>query len=197
MQLIEAHFPRNNILAKIFNKNTVKLSYSCMENLKRIIDSNNKRGLTTINKTPNVAAKTCNCRQPASCPLKGECTTECVIYQATVKTDKNTESYVGLTENSFKYRYANHKSSFNNTRTRNATELSKYIWRLKETNTDYTISWRIIKRARAYSNTTKKCNLCIWENFFIIYRPEMSSLNKRTELVNSCRHANKFLLSNA
>ena len=38
-------FPKNNKLHKIFNKNTIKLSYSCMPNIRTIIEGNNKRKL--------------------------------------------------------------------------------------------------------------------------------------------------------
>ena len=37
---------------------------------------------------------------------------------------------------------------------------------------------------------------CLWEKFFILRRPEMSTLNSRNELVSGCRHARKFLLKN-
>ena len=60
--------------------------------------------------------KACNCHQPAHCPLDSNCLKSAVIYmyQATVATQDNrpAETYVGLTENSFKTRYLNHKSSF-------------------------------------------------------------------------------------
>ena len=35
-----------------------------------------------------------------------------------------------------------------------------------------------------------------WEKYFVICRPEPVTLNKRNELVTSCRHAKKFLLKN-
>ena len=54
-----------------------------------------------------------------------------MVYQATVTTDGATESYVGLATN-FKERYWNHKSSFRLRNKRNETELSKYIWTLKD-----------------------------------------------------------------
>ena len=38
-------FPTNNKLHKILNKNTVKLSYSCMQNMKQIISSPTKQSL--------------------------------------------------------------------------------------------------------------------------------------------------------
>ena len=38
----------------------------------------------------------------------------------------------GLTEGTFKKRYNNHTSSFRNEKHKHATELSKYVWELKE-----------------------------------------------------------------
>ena len=114
-------------LHKIFNRNTVKISYSCMPNLKQKIDGYNK---STLRKTNAVPPKACNCRQPPNCPLDGNCLKSAVIYQATVATEDNrpAETYVGLTENSFKTRYSNHKSSFRDPNKRLSTELSKHIW---------------------------------------------------------------------
>jgi len=74
--------------------------------------------------------------------------------------------------------------------------LSKNIWSLKDQNIKYDIKWRIVKQARSYSNVTKRCNLCLWEKFFILCKLEMSTLNSRNELASCCRHARKFLLKN-
>ena len=49
----------------------------------------------------------------------------------------------------------------------------------------------------ARSGSSKRCNLCLKEKFLIIYRPKLSTLNKRNELVSSCRHRNKALLRNS
>ena len=82
----------------------------------------------------------CSCpkNNKVLCPLSNKCITESVIYQATVTisikdktTNRSSQTYVGLTENSFKTRLANHKASFNSFDKRNATELSKYVWELK------------------------------------------------------------------
>ena len=100
--------------------------------------------------------------------------------------------YVGRS----KLRYRNHVSSFRNERYKHATELSKCIWSLKDKNAKYNIKWRKIKQASSYSNVTKRCNLCLWEKYFIICKPEMASLNKRNELSSCCRHVRKFLLKN-
>ena len=120
------------------------------------------------------------------------------IYQATVTTNDNKpdQTYVGLTANTFKTRFTNHKASFTSAKKKHSTELSKYIWRLNEKNIDHEIKWKILRRASAYSNTSNRCNLCLWEKYFIICKPTLATLNKRNELLSSCRHANKFLFRN-
>ncbi len=132
------------------------------------------------------------------CPMSNNFLVESIVYQATVSTNDNkpTETYVGRTENSFKTRYANHKSSFNLYEKRYSTEFSKHIWELKRNNIDFTIKWKTLKRAKPYSCASNRCNLCLWEKFSIICIPEQATLNKRNELVSSCRHTKKFLLIN-
>ena len=58
-------------------------------------------------------------------------------------TNRPAQTYVGLTENSFKTRLANHKASLNSFDKRNASELSKYVWELKHRNIDYMINWKL------------------------------------------------------
>ena len=117
------------IVRNLHSTNTVKISYNCMLNLKQKIDGHNK---STLQKTNAVPPNACNCRQPAHCALDGNCLNSAVIYQATVAKEDNrpAETYVGLTENSLKTRYSNHKSSFRDPNKRLNTELSKYIWHL-------------------------------------------------------------------
>ena len=193
LNIVKQCFTPDHPLKKIFNKNTLKLSYSCMPNLEKKISAHNKKLLTTLPETPD---KMCNCRKPAECPLDGKCLTPNVIYQATVECEGGQETYIGLTENQFKTRYRNHTSSFKNENKRNATELSKHIWDLKDNNKQYKTTWKIIARANPYSNASKICNLCLTEKFFIICKPQLCTLNKRNELASSCRHAAKFLLRN-
>ena len=57
--------------------------------------------------------------------------------------------------------------------TRNASmpliELSKYIWKLKESDVQYSTKWKIIEQCWPYSNKTKRCNLCLYEKFIICH----------------------------
>ena len=42
LQLLKKHFPKEHKFYKIFNKNTLKLKYSCMSNIKTKINAHNR-----------------------------------------------------------------------------------------------------------------------------------------------------------
>ena len=112
---MDKSFPPGNSLRKIFNRNRIKISYSCVSNVKQTIDNHNKRKLATANSNTaqngntSDRSKSCNCRKKDACPLNGNCLEKAVIYQATVtRADTGEpETYVGLTANDFKSRYRN------------------------------------------------------------------------------------------
>ena len=87
---------------------------------------------------------------------------------------------------------------FNDAGSANDSTLSKYIWELKETsNSSPTLAWSIAKKVRPYSNISKGCLLCLHEKLEIINYPRPEELlNKRSELISKCWHANKYLLRN-
>ena len=76
--------------------------------------------------------------------------------------------------------------------------MTDYVWRMKEEKAEMPkIKWTIEKTAPAYNNVSKRCMLCLQEKIEIIEHPDQENLlNKRSELVNKCLHANKFLLKN-
>ena len=142
LKILDEEFPQSHVLHKIFNRNTVKISYYCMPNLKQKIDGNNKSTLQKTTTPP--VLKACNFRIPTDCPMAGNCLISSVVYLATVTTEDNrpAQTYVGLTENSFKTRFANHKSAFNNPNNckRLSTELGKHVWCLKEARLKFKIT---------------------------------------------------------
>ena len=193
--LLGACFPANNKLHKIINKNTIKLSYSCMGNIKQSIANHNK-AILSKEKIKEEQIKLCNCRNRTLCPLQGNCLQKGVVYQATV-TQTNTmreDIYIGITENEFKTRYNQHTSSFRLSHKSSSTSLSEHIWKLKENNTDHTITWKILEKAQPYTPITGKCNLCTSKKAYIAYNHP--SLNKRRELFCTCHHRRKHLLLN-
>jgi hypothetical protein len=164
-----------------------------MPNIKATIDNHNKKLLQQDKDTTN---KLCNCRNKTDCPLNNKCLERSMIYQATVTRQDNgpTETYIGLCETDFKTRYRNHKTSLTHNSKRNSTELSKHIWDLKDKNIQYALTWKKLNTATPYNNNSKKCNLCTTEKFYILYKTNMATLNKRQEITNTCRHSRSYLL---
>ena len=197
-ELLQKHFPNSHRYHKIFNKNTIKVSYSCMDNMESIIKQHNMK----ILQTEPLDIPRCDCRNPENCPLDGLCNSTNVNYLATVehkdRRGRDTSRiYIGVTEPAFKKRFTVHVHTFNNRGTPNDTCLSKYIWKLKDEGIrDYSVKWAILKRASGYSRSSKKCGLCLSEKLLICEYPNKEQLlNDRSELVSKCRHLNKHLLS--
>ena len=108
--------------------------------------------------------------------------------------NRNNNGNLCRTRLKFQRTYRNHQTSFRHRSKRNETELSKYIWYLKDRQKSFHVNWRILRSCQPYSNVSKKCNLCLQEKYFIIFRKDLSSLNKRNELASSCRHRNRLSL---
>ena len=78
-----------------------------------------------------------------------------------------------------------------------STELSKFIWELKERNIKFDIQWSIARRAQPYKPGAIFCNLCTSEAIAIAYPKENEILiNSRDEIINHCRHRDKWKLEN-
>ena len=117
------------------------------------------------------------------------------MYQASV-TRQDTgkvERYIGLSSGPFKSRYSVHKGNIRN-RNEKGTKLSTYIWGLKNQNIQYELKWKYLAKAKSYTPSSGKCNLCNKEIYFILYKPQESTLNNRNEVFNSCPHRRKFKL---
>ena len=70
LHLVDKHFPRSHILHKVFNRNNVKVSYSCTNNMTSIIRSHNSEILAKDGAHVE-SNKSCNCRNEDLCPLDG------------------------------------------------------------------------------------------------------------------------------
>ena len=186
--LLKKHFPAEHHLSKIFNKNTVKVSYCCTRNIGETIkNTNNKKMKDTVN---NI--KACKCD---NCPLQGKCKTECVVYKAEINSDKGIKEYVGMTENSLMERLYSHRSDQKLAHARKKTDLSEYVWALKDEGLEYAIKWSILEKLPKFKIGDKFCALCISEKRHIMYSNPATSINKRNEFVSKCRHQNKFKLA--
>ena len=128
LKLVRKHFPRSHKLSKIFNLNTIKISYSSMPNVKNLIKQHNSK---ILNKDRDKIQRPCNCRIKESCPLNGKCLHQCMVYKAEVSTNTTYEEHYGASDRGggvwFKSRNNNHtqSQSFRNTSHINDMELSK------------------------------------------------------------------------
>ena len=142
----------------------------------------------------NTADPKCNCRIKAACPLDGKCKQKSIVYKAEISSNNTTKLYYGSCSTDFKARFSNHKHSFTHRNKRNATELSKEVWRAKDNGVDPAIKWSIVSTAPSYKCGGSRCNLCLAEKLAILSGDRKIMLNKRSEIMNTCRHRKKFKL---
>ena len=135
LNLIEKHFPLLPCkLHKIFNKNAVKVSSGCTQNMWQIMKGHNKK---IVQKETQETLER-NCRVKTDCPLNGDCKKESVMYK--------------------KQRYYDHVKSFKNEFYTNSTTLSRYVWETKKRkNVVPALTWKVLRTAKTYSNITKRC----------------------------------------
>ena len=183
--------------SKIFNRSKVKLSYRTMNNLGSIISKHNKQ---ILNQDKVEIVPPCNCenypiQDYTGCPLENrECKKEAVIYNCKVTSEGGTETYTGLTGGQIKKRISQHTTDFKYAKNENNTTLSQHIHNLKREGKDFTLTWSLLDRGPVYNPISKKCRLCLLEKFYIIFKKDTSSLNRRSELFNTCRHRNQKIL---
>ena len=193
--MIDKHFKRHPILKKVFNRNTVKISYCNSKNMKRKIDKHNRNILEP--KLQLEDQKTCSCtpQNKPTCPLRGNCLAKSIVYKADVRAPNKVKmTYYGLTEMTFKERFYQHKSSITHSEKRTATELSKYYWKLKDEGLEPNIKWSIKSKAFTYQGGATHCDLCLTEKTVIALADPKFTLNSRTEILGKCRHQRKFIL---
>ena len=197
LKLIDEYFPPNHLLAKILNRNTVKISYKCMPNMGKAISRHNYQ---ILKQEEEQTMPGCNCSgRCGPCPLDGKCLVDKLVYRATVRQDDintTTNTYTGLTSNTFKERFYGHRSSFEHQNHKNPTTLSTHIWDLKRERRNFEISWSVVDRARDFDPVNKKCRLCLKEKYHIIFQPSGATLNQRSELFSTCRHRLRKTLAN-
>ena len=71
LRLIDKHFPRHHKYWKLFNRNNVKISYSYIPNI------------ASAEPVPT-DIKECSCRRKPECQLDKKCSSECLVYNASV-----------------------------------------------------------------------------------------------------------------
>ena len=186
-------FPVGHPLRKGLNLNSVKGSYSCLPNMKTLVNGYNKKKLSLVD--DNVVGNiNCNCKGSTKCEVNGNCLEKDIIYSAKVtQTDNNNvNTYLGQTGGTFKTRLIGHRSNIKLIDYRLCTSLSKHVWELKDEGQEYNIDWTIVQKAKSYKPGGRGCVLCSTETYFILFNKSLSSLNTRNELYNPCPHRDRW-----
>ena len=170
---------------------------------------------------PNTRTCSCRNKQqcPLEGNCLAECI---VCQATVTAATKPTRHYFGLTEGNFKTRYNTHMHSFHAEQCRKATELSKYVWDLKSEGTyflyiflirwgscvslnhdwcdiyiayenlEYDIKWKLVQKSAPYRCCTRRSDICLSEKMVIATADPSPMLNKRAEIISTCRHRTKF-----
>ena len=115
LHLVDTNFSADHELHKIFNGNTVKVSYSYMNNVRSIITNHNTR-IIRKSRPQVISADNYNYKTNKSkkaWPLQNKCMSEDIVYKATISTSNinDTKHYIGMTSSAFKERDRNHIKS--------------------------------------------------------------------------------------
>ena len=120
LTLVQKHFPPHHKFRKIFNKNNLKVSYSCLPNMKSKINSHNKKLLNPTN-VSDESKQICNCVRTENCPMNGNCLKKEIVYIAKINSNLpnyTEKEYKGVCATTFKKRFSNYKKEFNNAKYR-------------------------------------------------------------------------------
>ena len=129
--------------------------------------------------------------------MEGNCHVNDAVFKCDVTRPLSNKRYLGLAEGEWKSCFCNHRLSFKNKGYPNKTTLSSYVWPLKSVSGETSnLKWSVLRCVSPYSNISKKCLLCLYQKLeIVIYQNQKELLNKRSELLCKCHHANKFHLN--
>ena len=145
-----------------------------MTDMSSIISSHNKRLLR-----PRTTEYGSNCRTRENRQLQNQWLAPNIIWRADVENNRNkfTTIYFDLVATSFKARFRNHNKDFNHGQYREITELSKYMWWLKEEQIISRIRWSVVEKVYG---KTKICPPWLAEKVHLIeHFNDNRLLNKR------------------
>ena len=127
LNLLEKLFPFYHCLHKIYNKNTMRISYSYVPNMAAILSRHNRSILASKSITVH---SLCNCQCKTGYPLNGKCHKKAIIYEASISTNGNNppKCHYGCCKTEFKSRFSNHCQTFKSKQKRHTTKLFKAFW---------------------------------------------------------------------
>ena len=204
LNLLDRHLNRDNPLRTSFDRNSVKISYSCANNMHSILSNNNnhnRRLLVELNRNSRRHSKvSCNSRRKQECPrADDEIRRTSHTKRAFPPVEHNNDGervYIGIFAGIWKQGLYNHWKSFSNPRLRNQIALSKYFCNLKDQGLTSEIKWKIVRQSSTANSFNGRCNLCSDKKISIINFKDCRRLpNECNTLVFKCKHKSKFKLS--
>ena len=153
--------------------------------MQRLIAGHNKKVIARAEGKEDPPSYGCNCDDGTEkCPLGGECKTPSLVYKAEVDMGEGPRVYIGQTANTFNCG-------------RRRTGLTSYILdQEKKGNVCQDLRWSKITNAKPQKKGELICSLCNIEKTQIAIANPSTSLNKRSEILQRCRHRDKLVLSN-
>ena len=93
LKLVKKHFSKHRY-HKIFNNNNIKVSYSCMDNMAKLV----KKHSDNLLRKNDTNRQNCNCRTNNTSLLDGKCLSSNIIYSAEVLIGNNQQrdKYFGI-----------------------------------------------------------------------------------------------------
>ena len=140
LRIVSESFPPSHKLHKIFNRNSLKLSYSCLPNIgNKILANTLQKYRVPID--PNLTTKECvGHRRSKECPIENKkCNLQNNIYNAQIVTEDKTYNYIGMSAQPLRLRVATHLQSFKSEN--NQTELSGKIKELEKNGTQFEVKF--------------------------------------------------------
>ena len=189
LSIVTECFPQGHKLKKIFNRNSLKVSYSCLPNIgtKILADTNKKYKPNLISTTPDCIQQ----RRNQECPIKNKvCNKGDNIYNASIICNSKTFNYIGMSAPPLRHRVATHTQSLKTPN--NQTELSAKVKELNENNINHKVEFNFLETKQSYKPESKRCSLCIVESYHILYSLLENLLNFKTEVTGKCRHRSKY-----
>ena len=118
-----------------------------------------------------------------------------IVYKAVLSApSKSGKKYFGIAETSFKDRFRSHTRDFCHKKYVSSTELSKYMWKLKDQKITASIKWNIMSVVHGTPKGSVY-KLCLTEKFWLLKRSnDEHLLNKKSEFISNCGYENKLLV---
>ena len=89
------------------------------------------------------------------------------------------------------------KNSSTTKRTKNDTQLSDELWKIKASKEEPVLVWKILEQHQPYNVNTIQCLLYLIEKLQIALCRRNNLLNRRTEIISKYRHKNKYALASS